>query len=65
MSRLKAKLVDEACQQAFNRQPGDGQRLLDQYGLKLMEDVLNRRGVYWFPAEKAWRFKTDAEKGAA
>lgn len=61
LSRLKRSKVDEACQLAFHWQPGEGQRLLDRFGLKRMEWALNQRGVKWFPEEKQWRF--DETKG--
>lgn len=65
MSRLKSKQVDAACQLAWNWKPGEGQRLLDMFGARRLEWALNQRGVYWYPAEKCWRFRTESEKGAA
>ena len=61
LSRLKRQQVDAACVLAFNWQPGEGQRLLDRFGLKRMEWALNQRGVKWHAEEKQWRF--DETKG--
>lgn len=53
-SKLKRRLADTACVDAFHWQPGEGEALIARYGLPRMEEVLNLRGFVWQPERQAW-----------
>lgn len=57
LSKLKRRLADTACQTAFPHggwRPGDGEQLIERFGLPRVEAVLNRCGWVWSAETKQW-----------
>lgn len=64
LSKLKRRLADTACMEAFQWQRGEGEALIRRYGLPRMETVLGWRGVVWKPERKQWVFEEAATRVA-
>ena len=54
LSRRKRQQADATCMVAFDWRRGEGEALIQRYGLPLMEQVLNMRGWHWQPAARGW-----------
>ena len=65
MSKLKRKLADAACMTAWGWQPGEGERLIVQFGLGRMEWALNEAGLVWSADAKEWTDTRAETRGKA
>lgn len=54
LSRLKRRLADRACCEAWGWCVGDGEALIARYGLPQIERALNLRGFVWHPERLDW-----------
>lgn len=54
LSRLKRRLADRACCEAWGWCVGDGEALIVRYGLPQIERALNLRGFAWHPELIDW-----------
>lgn len=54
LSRLKRRLADSACVEAWGWKEGEGEALIVKYGLPQVERALNMRGIVWKPEQMAW-----------